>query len=81
MFFFFLILCLGYQGQITAAFVSLKIGCVLCEDCALCHLEILGKECSDVHSMQEHSSIPLFDAKLHPMTMAVGIVFEYSNIC
>lgn len=73
-FFFFFVQQIGYQGRIDSAFVSLKLGCVLCEDCAVCHYDILGRECSDVHAMQDHSKIPLFDPKQKPMEMSVSII-------
>ena len=51
------------------------IGCVLCENCALCHKDLLGKEASNVHSLQEHASFQTFDIKQNPMAMAVCFYF------
>lgn len=57
----------------SIAFLSLKLGCTLCDKCALCHFDVLGKECSNVHSItKDHPKIPYFDASQRPTELSVS---------
>ena len=56
----------------AVAFLSIKLGCTLCEKCALVHFEMLGSECSDVHALTQHSKIPYFDPAQRPIEVSVS---------